>query len=264
MKYFDSHAHISYNDYSADEESMIKRSLNNDVTHIMSNADALESFDMILSTKRKYPSVCHAAVGVHPEFSGRGKEYIDKAIEFIRFNKDEIDAIGECGLDYHYLDGTTKEEEMNTFRRMAVLANELDKPLVVHSREAFEDTYAILRDVLPRRIQLHCYCYGEEEARAFLRLKSKVMFSFGGVLTFKNSIPNQKAFLSIPIDSIMLETDSPCLAPVPYRGKRNEPSYIPLIFNKMCSLLNLNEYEQRERLADKIYRNTMDFFGLKD
>lgn len=264
MNFFDSHAHISYNDYQQDEVEMIKRTMNNDVMHIMNNADSLESFDIILDRKKNYPSFSFAALGLHPEFSGKGDEYLNESMDYILQHKDEIDAIGECGLDFHYLMGTSKENEIKVFRSMANLAKELDKPLVVHSREAFEETYEILKEVMPQRIQLHCYSYGKKEADLFLSLESKIMFSFNGVLTFKNAIENQQTLLSLPIDSIMLETDSPCLAPVPYRGKRNEPSYIPLIFDKVCSLMNLNEYEQREALADRIYRSTMDFFELKD
>ncbi len=263
MKYIDSHAHLSQGDYALDLDETINKAVRNDVIHIIDNTDSLDSFENVLNTKKIYPNIIKAAIGIHPEFSGKGEDYLNTAIDFITSHIDQIDAIGECGLDYHYLNGTSKEDELNTFRAMASIAKKYSKPLVVHSREAFDDTYSILKEIRPDKIQLHCFCYSKEEAKQLIDLGLNIKFSFGGVLTFKNSAINQEAMLSIPEDMLMLETDSPCLSPMPYRGKRNEPSYIPLIFDKICSLKNLKSFEERNSLADKLYKNTMDFFEVK-
>lgn len=122
MKYIDSHAHLSQGDYALDLDETINKAVRNDVIHIIDNADSLDSFKNVLNTKKAYPNIIKAAIGIHPEFSGKGEDYLNTAVDFITSHTDQIDAIGECGLDYHYLNGTSKEDELNTFRIMASIA----------------------------------------------------------------------------------------------------------------------------------------------
>lgn len=261
--FIDSHAHISQGDYSEDQSLMIQRCKQNNVLAIIDNADSLESFDFVLKTHNTYPDYVYSALGIHPEFSGNDDEYISKAINIIKSNKDSVVAIGECGLDFHYLLGTSKEREMAVFEKMAILAKELNKPLIVHSREAFDETYDILKKIKPQKIDFHCYCYGIEEIEKLSSLNLDIRFGFNGILTFKNSKELQHVFLQVPEDKLMLETDSPCLAPTPYRGKRNEPSYLKLIFSKMVELKGISDNCNKiERFSSLLIRNTKDFYGI--
>lgn len=264
IELFDSHAHLSEGEFDSDLDEAMNRASANNVKYIVNNADSLESFKGVLESKERFPSSILIALGIQPEYSGKGKEYIEEAVRQIRLNIDKIDAIGECGLDFHYLDGTSKEDEIDVFRKMTELAKEYDKPLIVHSREAFNETYEIISSILPRRVDFHCYSYGKEELKKLLALPIDIRFAFNGILTFKHSENLQETLKEVPLEKLLLETDSPCLTPVPFRGKRNEPSYLTYVFNKVCELKEINEEREKEELSETIFKNSLDFFEIKE
>lgn len=263
IKLFDSHAHLSLQDYEEDLEEVLQRASSNNVAYIVNNADSLESFEEVLKSKSKYPSLILIALGIQPEYSGRGEDYISEAIRQIKSNINKMDAIGECGLDFHYLQGTSKEDEIKVFKQMTKLSKEYDKPLIVHSREAFEETYKVIASILPRRVDFHCYSYGKDELRKLLSLPIDIRFAFNGIVTFKHSEELQETLKEVPIERLLLETDSPCLTPVPYRGKRNEPAYLTYVFEKICELKGITSEAKKEEFANFIFDNSLKFFGIE-
>ena len=178
------------------------------------------------------------AVGVHPEDC---EEYDKVAADIEKIAKAEkVVAIGEIGLDYHY-EGIDKEKQKDAFEKQILLAHKLNLPIVIHSRDAMDDTLRILKkhkDKLGKGGIFHCYSGSVEEAKEILKLGFS--FSFGGVCTFKNARKVVEVLEFLPIEKIMLETDCPYLAPEPYRGQVNEPKNIPYIAEKIASIKGLS------------------------
>lgn len=259
MRLFDSHAHLSEGDFTEDLEAVLKKAKENGIVRIVDNADSFETFDAVLENKKKHPELL-AAVGIHPEFASADKEKKEEVFRFVEERIEKIDAIGECGLDYHYLQGTSIEDQNLMFSSMLDLAVRFDKPIVVHSREAYDDTLLSLKEKRPSKVDLHCFSYEVEEVKTLLSLPCDIRFGFNGILTFKNAEAVQRTFLAVPEDRLLLETDSPCLAPVPHRGKRNEPSFLTLVFEKMCSLKGYVTGEEKRAFAERLERNFFEFF----
>lgn len=192
----------------------------------------------------KYEKV-YCAVGVHPHDA---TTLDDDAMQTLKeLAKDEnVVAIGEIGLDYYY-DLSPREVQKEAFKKQIVLAYELGLPLILHVRDAYEDTRQILvemKDYLTNGVLLHCYSGSAEMVKVFD--KFDCYYAFGGAITFKNAKHNLEALAVVPKDRLLLETDCPYMTPVPYRGKTNEPKYISLVADKMSEVLDmsLDEIEQ--------------------
>jgi TatD DNase family protein len=171
----------------------------------------------------------HATVGLHPHDAVNGLETI---IDL--FDTEGIVAVGECGLDYFY-DHSPRETQQRVFAEQIALANERDLPLVIHSRDAWEDTFAVLDDVgVPSRTILHCFTGGPDEARRALDIGA--FLSFSGIVTFKAAADVQAAAVLCPLDRMLVETDSPYLAPVPHRGQPNRPAWVPHVGQHIADL----------------------------
>jgi TatD DNase family protein len=164
-----------------------------------------------------------ATVGLHPHEASQGVE----TVEPLLLGQPKLVAIGECGLDYHY-DYSPRPAQREAFAAQIALANSHDLALVVHTRAAWDDTFAILRaEGIPERTVLHCFTGGATEARICLELG--IWLSFSGIISFKNASDIREAAALCPIDRLLVETDSPFLAPVPHRGKPNSPAYLPFV-----------------------------------
>lgn len=177
-------------------------------------------------------------VGVHPEDCEEYDQVESKLVEL--FKNEKVVAVGEIGLDYHY-ENYNKEKQMEVFEKQIILADKLDLPVVIHSRDAMADTMEILKrnkDKLNHGGIFHCYSGSIEEAKEILKLGFS--FSFGGVCTFKNARRAVEVIEYIPLEKIMLETDCPYLAPEPHRGETNEPKYIPIIAEKIAQIKNIS------------------------
>lgn len=228
----DTHCHI-FKKYYDDIDEVIERAYNNGVGAVIVNGYNLESNKEVLELVSKY-DIVYGALGIQPE---EIYDYNDEVLKFIEehINDEKIVAVGEIGLDYHYECNRNMQKDL--FRRQLEIAKNYNKPVIVHSRDSIKDTYDILKEFRVVGI-MHCYSGSLEMAREFNKIG--FLLGIGGIVTFKNAKKIVEVIKNIPIEYIVLETDCPYLAPVPYRGKRNEPSYVPVILQKICEIKGLN------------------------
>lgn len=236
----DTHCHLDDSSFDEDLDCVIKRAVDNGIKSIIIPGADLQDLPKARNIAHKYENIFFAA-GVHPY-------HIDNFdIKILRdfLTDSKCIAIGECGLDYFRLSKNEQEKEeikssqMKCFREQIELSLELDKPLIIHAREANEDIYKTLLQykVSLKKVVLHCF----NASPLLLSLaKYGVYFGIGGVLTFKNA-KNLVGILSeIPLENLLIETDAPYLTPEPYRGSRNEPVYTKYVANKMAEILNMD------------------------
>lgn len=202
----------------------------------------------------------YATVGLHPHDAKAGLDSLTDLIGELEagegLRRSRVVAIGECGLDYHY-DNSPRAVQKDVFRAQIGLANRHSLALVVHTREAWEDTFAILEEEgVPQRTVFHCFSGGEQEAKACLRLGG--FLSFSGIVTFANAEELRQVAVHCPLDSLLIETDSPFLTPVPHRGRRNSPANVVLVGQAICELKAF----EPEVLAAVTWMNTDKAFGL--
>lgn len=240
----DTHCHLSNDDYPNLEE-VIKHMGENYM--IASGADMKYNYE-VMDLIEKYSNV-YGTIGLHPD---EANNYSDSDIKYIEHHllDKKIVGIGEIGLDYHF--NENKEEQKELFIRQLDLARQYNKPVVVHSRDAALDTYNILLKYKDLKIVIHCFSYSYETAQNFINIGAKL--GIGGVLTFKNARKLIDVVKNIPLDSIVLETDSPCLSP--YRGEINEPYNITLVAEAIAKIKNISVadvYNSTTTTAKKIY-----------
>lgn len=252
IKTIDTHAHYDAEEFDADRDELLTRLFAESVDSIITMGCSLKSSAAALKLAEKYERM-YAAVGIHPEdCENLPDDYISQ-IKTLAANK-KVRAIGEIGLDYHY-DGFSREKQIVCFKEQLKLAQELDFPVVIHSRDATKDTLDILAEYRPRGV-VHCFSGSAETAREILRIG--LMISFTGVLTFKNAKKAVEACEVIPLDRIMLETDCPYMSPVPYRGERCDSSMVRFTAEKLAQIKGISTDEAI--LACN--RNAIEFFGL--
>jgi TatD DNase family protein len=219
----DSHAHLDDARYADDREAMIQRAYEAGVRQILTIGNGTGPDDMGcgIPLAEAYDWI-YTSVGIHPHDAAKVEERHFDLMERLAAHPKVI-AIGETGLDYHY-DNSPRDAQRNVFRRQVELARRLELPVIVHTREADADTEAILREVGPSAGVLHCFTSGAPLAKAALELG--FLISFSGIATFPKAQELAAIARSVPADRLLIETDCPYLAPVPHRGKRNEPAFI--------------------------------------
>lgn len=225
----DTHCHISVK-YYENISDLIDKIKNSGVNKIIVNGCDMQSNLEVLDLVKKY-DIVYGALGFHPtELDGFNDDYFVWLEEHI--NDDKIVAIGEIGLDYHY-DNTDKNKENYAFERQLKIAKKHNKPVIIHSRDAIQDTLDILKKY-DLKGSLHCYSGSLEMAREFIKLG--YFIGVGGVVTYKNAKNIVNVIKNVPLEYILLETDSPYLTPEPYRKNKNDSSYIPIIANKIAEI----------------------------
>lgn len=230
----DTHCHISKNDYNNIDEV-----INNMESNIMITSGVdLETSLEVMELCNKYDNI-YGAIGIHPS---EIHKYDDEALKIIEENimKDKIVAIGEIGLDYHY-GKENKAKQIEIFEKQITLAQKYNKPIIVHSRDAANDTLNILKKYNNIKIVMHCFSYSIEVAKELIKMGAKL--GIGGVLTFNNSTKLKNVVSEIDLDNILLETDSPYLAPVPLRGSKNEPINIKYVVKEIAKIKGISEIE---------------------
>lgn len=252
IKTIDTHAHYDAEEFDADRDELLTRLFAESVDSIITMGCSLKSSAAALKLAEKYERM-YAAVGIHPEDCDNLPDDYISQIKVLAANK-KVRAIGEIGLDYHY-DGFSREKQIACFKEQLKLAQKLDFPVVIHSRDATKDTLDILAEYRPRGV-VHCFSGSAETAREILRLG--LMISFTGVLTFKNAKKAVEACEVIPLDRIMLETDCPYMSPVPHRGERCDSSMVRFTAEKLAQIKGISTDEAI--LACN--RNAIEFFGL--
>lgn len=253
MKIIDTHAHYDADWFDEDRYELIEKILSDSVLAFINIGCDIESSNFSADLSEKYDNV-FATVGIHPEMASDIEDgYIEKLKALCKRKK--VVAIGEIGLDYHY-EGYDREKQIELFKNQILLAKELKMPIVIHSRDATEDTMSILRELRPEKAVMHCYS-GSAETAAEL-VKMGIMISFTGVLTFKNSKKAVKSCEEIPIEMLMLETDSPYMAPTGYRGQRCDSSMTHVTAEKLAEIKGITKDEAIKICND----NAVRFFSL--
>lgn len=253
--YFDTHVHLNSEQYENIDE-VINNALMNKVTKMIVIGYDVQSSLKAIEIAEKYNFI-YASIGIHPsEIKHMGNNDLE-IIENLLKNK-KVVAVGEIGLDY-YWDKDNKENQKKIFIEQIKLAEKYNLPIIIHSREAAQDTYEVLKENKKhyKKGIMHCYSYSLDLAKEFIKLD--LMLAFGGTVTFLNSRQNKEVVKEIDIKNILTETDAPYLTPHPYRGTKNEPKYIPLIVKEIANIKNMKE----EEIANIIYNNACEFFGIE-
>ena len=266
MKIFETHTHYEDRAFDADRDEMIKKGREAGVDCFVNVGSDLETSRKSIDIARKYgtdKNRVYAAVGVHPENASDFDENVLAEIEELAKNP-EVIAIGEIGLDYHWEDECPREKQKPAFAAQLELAAKLDKAIIIHSRDAAEDTFEILKKFAKKmseegktlRLVMHCYGYSPELAKEYVKLGAYI--GVGGVLTFKNAKKLRESVLVVPRDRVVLETDSPYMSPEPERGTRNDPAKLRYVAEKLSELWDCTA----EEAAEICYQNSLRLFGL--
>ena len=230
---FDTHAHYDDDAFDEDRDELLSGMAAKNVEYIVNVGASIESSKRSIALAEKYPFI-YAAVGVHPDEVG---ELDDEKFEKLRewTTHEKVKAVGEIGLDY-YWDKEKHDLQKHWFMRQMELAHEANLPIIVHSREAAKDTLDMIIAAKPLDLSgiIHCYSYSVEQAREYLNMGYYI--GIGGVLTFKNAKKLKEVAEYAPLSRIVLETDCPYLAPVPYRGKRNDSSKLSYVVEELAAI----------------------------
>ena len=249
----DSHAHLEMKEFDSDRPDVIERAGNAGVDAIVTVGTNLRLSRRALSIARQYKNI-YATVGIHPHDVAKADE---KTLDELKILAEDLRVVayGEIGLDY-YRNISPREKQKEMFGRQLSLALELKLPVVIHDREAHEDALNMVRDSGVRRGVFHCFSGDDVMARQCVDLGFYI--SVPGVVTFDKSTVLHEVVRQVPLDAILLETDCPYLAPVPFRGKRNEPSYIVYTAKKVAAIKRM----KWEEVAQAAAQNARKLFGI--
>ena len=236
----DSHCHLDHEPLLSDLTNVIKRSKKVGIKKLLTISTSFASFDRIKNIIEK-DEIIFGTIGIHPHETTDNKITTDVIVKSITDNK-KIIGVGETGLDFFY-NNSDKNDQIISFKQHVEASIITNTPLIIHSRDAEEETFNILNNYKNQnlKILMHCFTGSKDFANKLLTLNA--FFSASGIITFKNSIDLQDTFKSLPLDKILIETDSPFLAPVPNRGKKNEPSFIDFTAQKLADIKNISKLE---------------------
>lgn len=249
---FDTHAHYDDKQFDEDREEVLASMQELGVGTIVNVCASCQSLERVPKLVSRYPFM-YQAIGIHPDEVGDLNEaYFEKMRELLKDEKSV--AVGEIGLDY-YWDNESHDVQKKWFVRQLELARELDLPVLIHSRDAAADTMEIMKKhAMGLRGVIHCYSYSKEMALEYVKMGFYI--GVGGVVTFKNGKKLKETVEAIPLESIVLETDCPYMAPEPFRGKRNQSSYIKYVAEEIARIKGVSfdeVVEQTEKNARKLY-----------
>lgn len=257
MTIFDTHAHYDDEQFQVDQEALLNEMHDNGVSYIVNIGAGIQTSKNTLELTKKYPFI-YGALGVHPD---EVKELDEDKFAWLRtaLKAPKIVAVGEIGLDY-YWDSSERAVQRCWFERQMELARESGLPMVVHSREAGKDTLDMVKAARGGEIGgvIHCYAYSVEHAREYLNMG--LYLGIGGVVTFKNAKKLKQVVEYAPLSQLVLETDSPYLAPEPYRGKRNQSSYLRYVAEAIAGLKQVSVKEVLDTTTEnalRMYRITV-------
>ena len=236
----DSHCHLDHEPLFSDLSNIIKRSKDVGIEKLLTISTSFDSFSKIKEIV-KQDEIIYGTIGIHPHESEKDIIKLDEIIKNFQEN-DKIIGIGETGLDFYY-NNSDKEKQISSFIRHIEASIKTNAPLIIHSRNAEKETYDILNNYKDKnlKILMHCFTGSKKFSQKLLMLNA--YFSASGIITFKNANELQDTFKSLPLDKILIETDSPFLAPVPNRGKKNEPSFIDFTATKLAEIKEISKSE---------------------
>ncbi len=252
----DSHVHLDDQRFDKDRDLLIKNLRNNGIEMVINIGADLQTSIASVSLAEKYDNI-YAAVGVHPHSA---KEVDNSTIEILKTfaKRDKVVAIGEIGLDFYY-DNSPRDIQRKWFKEQLALAKEVDLPVVIHTRDAAQETFDILKEAQDGSLRgvLHCYSGSPEMALEYIKMGFYI--SLAGPVTFKNARVSREVAKVVPLDKLLIETDCPYLTPEPYRGKRNEPIFVRYVAGTIAETRGISF----EELAKVTNRNTKELFGIK-
>jgi TatD DNase family protein len=254
LKIFDSHAHYDDESFDEDREVVIKELVENGIIGVLNCGASLKGARDSAQLANKH-DFFYAAVGIHPE---NANELNEQAVEELKelAKSHKVRAIGEIGLDYYYEENPPREIQKSVFRAQMKLAQELCLPVVIHDRDAHEDTLNIIKEFPQVKGVLHCFAGSVEFARECIKMGYYIGFT--GVVTFKNAKKIVEVAKEVPMDRMLVETDCPYMAPTPFRGKRNRSDYIKYIIEKIAEIKEVSE----EEISKITINNTKKLLGL--
>lgn len=253
---FDTHAHMTDEKYREDRDDLLETISQSDVKYIVNPGVDIPSSLEAIELAKRYKFI-YAAIGIHPhEASGADEDSISRLRELSK--SDKVVAIGEIGLDYHY-EFSPREVQKEVFIRQIELANETGLPIIVHDRDAHADTFSIIKKFKAPNTGcvLHCFSGSKEMALEYIKLGCHI--SIAGPVTFKGNNKTAEVVREIPMERLLIETDSPYLTPVPFRGKRNDPTKVEHVAAMIAQIRGLS-YEQ---VCQQTSQNALDFFNIK-
>lgn len=254
--FIDSHAHMDDGRFDSDREELLEAMQKNDIDLVVNIGADLSSSINSVRLSEEYDFI-YATVGVHPHSA---KSMDDNTVSLLKTfaKKEKVVGIGEIGLDYYY-DNSPREIQRKRFIEQINLAKEMDLPIVVHTRDAAGDTMDIIREAQDGSLRgvMHCYSGSVEQALEYIDLGFYI--SLAGPVTFKNARVPKEVAKAVPLDKLLIETDSPYLTPEPYRGKRNNPIYVRQVAEKIAEIKGISV----EEVAKATSKNTKELFGIK-
>ena len=236
----DSHCHLDHEQLNNDLSNVIKRSKDVGIEKLLTISTSFESFkkikDIIIEDE-----IIFGTIGIHPHETDNNEISVDEIVK--NFGESpKIIGIGETGLDFYY-NNSDKEKQIKSFKKHIEASIKTNSPLIIHSRNAEDETFEILNQYHDKKLKILMHCFTGSKNFAERLLKLNAFFSASGIITFKNSLDLQETFKSLPLDKILIETDSPYLAPVPNRGKKNEPSFLSFTAQKLADIKDLTKQE---------------------
>ena len=250
MNIFETHMHLDLDNFDQDREQIIQDAQKMGIKKMLNVATDAESSQASLDLAEKYPCI-YATVGVHPHDAQNLD--LEKLRKLATHKK--VVAIGEVGLDY-FKNYSPREAQESAFCAQVELAMKLDKPLIIHCRDAYKDCYRILREYKPKKVLFHCYSGNYKYAQTLF--SHGWLIALGGAITF-NKGAQDELISKMPANQFVVETDCPFLTPNPFRGKRNSPLYLPYIIQKIASI----RCESEEKIAKLTYKNACNFFQIR-
>jgi TatD DNase family protein len=255
MQFIDTHTHLYLPEFDTDRDEVVSKAVDKGILKMLLPNIDLQSVEQMISCVNRYPGICYPMTGLHP--TSVKTDYLSQLASLELLVTDhKIIAIGEIGIDL-YWDKTFLKEQIIVFRKQIAFACDIGLPIVIHAREAFSEVFSVLEEFKGMTLKgvFHAFTGTIEDAERAINMGFKL--GIGGIVTFKNS-GLDKVVKEIGPGNIILETDSPYLAPVPYRGKRNESSYICIINNKLAEIFGRSE----EEIASITYSNSTRLFNM--
>lgn len=254
---FDSHAHYDDPRFDEDRGTLLSSMASHGVRAIMNVGNTTHANLAGIELAKKYPFI-YCSIGIHPDQSAEiaaqnSREYLDVIAQQLSYEK--AMALGEIGLDYYYDDDAPRDIQKKIFEEQLALAKDLDVPVIIHNRDAHQDTLDLLKKYRPKGI-MHCFSGSAEVAKEVLRLGMYIGFT--GVITFKNARRAVEAAAEIPLDRLLVETDCPYMAPEPFRGKRCDSTMLTRMIEKLAEIKGVNP----QQFADQTFQNTCEVYRI--
>lgn len=257
MLIFDTHAHYEDEAFDPDREEVLQHIQQNGIKRVVNVGSSVDTSVRTVELTEKYDFI-YGAAGVHPEHAEElcAPDAYHKLTECLKNSK--VVALGEIGLDYHYEDNPDRKIQQKVFEMQLELAVEMNKPVIIHSRDAAADTFDIMKEMQAENTGgiIHCFSYGKEMAGKYL--DKGFYIGIGGVLTFKNARKLKEVAEYVPLDRIVIETDCPYMAPEPNRGKRNDSSNLKYVLGTLAQIKGLSTDE----VMDAVWKNGNDVYRI--